>query len=40
MADDKYYENLKTCLFEISKISIQTISWINETEDYDETMGE
>ena len=39
MADDQYYENLKTHLLNISKISIQTISWINETKDYDETMG-
>lgn len=40
MADDQYYENLKTYLLNISKISIQTISWIDETKDYDETVGE
>lgn len=40
MADDQYYETLKNCLLDISKISIQTISWINETKDYDETVGE
>lgn len=40
MADDQYYENLKICLLNISKISIQTISWIDETKDYDETVEE
>jgi len=40
MADDQYYETLKGCLLEISKISVQTISWIDETKDYDERMGE
>lgn len=40
MADDQYYENLKTCLLDISKISVQTISWIDETKDYDKTVEE
>ena len=40
MTDDQYYEVLKDCLLDISKISIQTISWIDETKDYDETVGE
>lgn len=40
MADDQYYENLKICLLNISKISIQTISWIDETKDYDKTVEE
>lgn len=40
MGDSQYYETLKTCLLEISKISIQTISWIDETKDYDEEVGE
>jgi hypothetical protein len=38
MGDDQYYETLKSCLLEISKVSIQTISWIDETKDYDEGM--
>lgn len=40
MADEQYYEVLKTCLLEICKICIQTISWIKETKDYDEKMDD
>ena len=40
IANDQYYEVLKSCLLDISKISIQTISWIDETKDYDEGMEE
>ena len=40
MADDQYYEVLKDCLLDIAKISIQTISWIDETKYYDEAVGE
>jgi len=40
IGDNEYYEILRTCLLEISKVSIQTISWIDETKEYDETVEE
>lgn len=40
IGNNQYYENLKTHLLEISKICIQTISWINETDNYEEEVEE
>jgi hypothetical protein len=40
IGNEQYYEILKVCLLEISKVSVQTISWIEETKDYDGEMEE